>query len=334
MDPVFLAGSTISRATLVNSDFIRDLDVRIGDTVKIEKGGDVIPKITGVNLEKRPTDAPEYEFPKICPCGENYPLVREEGDAGYFCNNPHVPWQLRRRIEYFASRPAMNIEGLGEKVTDSFVTNGILKSIGDIYLLKDCREDITQMEKWGARSTDNLLKAIEKSKALPLNRLICGLGIRFVGEKAAKILARNFKNLDDLAAASEEKLSSIFEIGEITAHSTAEFFSDSKGRELIENLRNAGCNFESDSYREPSEAEQLQDGFFAGKTVVLTGEMQAHTREEAKEILEKLGAKVTGSVSKKTNYVIAGENAGSKLTKAESLGIKILGEQEFLDLIK
>jgi DNA ligase (NAD+) len=327
LEPVFLAGSTISRATLHNADYIKELDLRVGDTVIVEKGGEVIPKVTGVVLEKRPPDAVEFVFPEYCECGLQGRLVRLPGEVAYFCEHPECPWQLRRRIEHFASRNAMDIEGMGEKVVDQLVTLGFLKNIASVYELHQFRDKLIELERWGEKKVDNLLEAIEESKKRPLHRLIFGLGIRFIGEGAAKILAKHFKNLDNIMKASKEDFTSIYEIGEKMAESLVRFFSDPKELEIIEKLRAYGVNFE-EKEEFVTTGRQLE-----GLTFVLTGELQSMTRNEAKAKIEQLGGKVSGSVSKKTSFVIAGANPGSKYSDAVKLGIKILNEEEFLELI-
>ena len=327
LEPVFLAGSTISRATLHNADYIKELDLRVGDTVIVEKGGEVIPKVTGVVLEKRPPDAVEFVFPEYCECGLQGRLVRLPGEVAYFCEHPECPWQLRRRIEHFASRNAMDIEGMGEKVVDQLVTLGFLKNIASVYELHQFRDKLIELERWGEKKVDNLLEAIEESKKRPLHRLIFGLGIRFIGEGAAKILAKHFKNLDNIMKASKEDLTSIYEIGEKMAESLVRFFTDPKELEIIEKLRAYGVNFE-EKEEFVTIGKKLE-----GLTFVLTGELQSMTRNEAKAKIEQLGGKVSGSVSKKTSFVIAGANPGSKYSDAVKLGIKILNEEEFLELI-
>jgi len=327
LEPVFLAGSTISRATLHNADYIKELDLRVGDTVIVEKGGEVIPKVTGVVLEKRPPDAVEFVFPEYCECGLQGRLVRLPGEVAYFCEHPECPWQLRRRIEHFASRNAMDIEGMGEKVVDQLVTLSFLKNIASLYELHQFRDKLIELERWGEKKVDNLLEAIEESKKRPLHRLIFGLGIRFIGEGAAKILAKHFKNLDNIMKASKEDFTSIYEIGEKMAESLVRFFSDPKELEIIEKLRAYGVNFE-EKEEFVTIGKKLE-----GLTFVLTGELQSMTRNEAKAKIEQLGGKVSSSVSKKTSFVIAGANPGSKYSDAVKLGIKILNEEEFLELI-
>lgn len=327
LEPVFLAGSTISRATLHNADYIKELDLRIGDTVILEKGGEVIPKVVGVVLEKRPNWAVEYVFPEFCECGLQGKLVRLPGEVAYFCQHPECPWQLRRRIEHFASRNAMDIEGMGERVVDDLVSLGFLKNIASIYELKNYREKLINLERWGEKRVDNLLNAIEESKRRPLHRLIFGLGIRFIGEGAAKILAKHFKNLDAIMKASKEEFTSIYEIGDKMAESLVKFFSDPKELEIIEKLRAYGVNFSE------KEETTLTSKKLEGLTFVLTGELKNLTRTEAKSKIEQLGGKVSSSVSRKTNFVVVGANPGSKYSEAKKLGIKIINEDEFLEMI-
>lgn len=328
LEPVPLAGSTISRATLHNLDYIQQKDIRVGDTVIIEKGGDVIPKVSGVVIDERSEDSVPYEFPEHCICSEDSKLVRPEGEANYFCTNPECPWQLRRRIEHFASRNAMNIDGLGERIVEQFVDKGWLKSVADIYRLSERREEIAELEKWGEKSVSNLLSAIESSKSQSFNRVLFALGIRYIGEGAAKILARNFKNIEDLATASKDDLIKINEIGDKMAEAIVEYFANEKEMHILAELRDLGVNFEAGE-----DQAIATEGELSGKSIVLTGELEKMTRNEAKEIIERMGAKVASSVSKKTYLVIAGENAGSKLTKAQELGVKVISEADFLDMI-
>jgi DNA ligase (NAD+) len=280
-----------------------------------------------VVLEKRPPDAVEFVFPEYCECGLQGRLVRLPGEVAYFCEHPECPWQLRRRIEHFASRNAMDIEGMGEKVVDQLVTLGFLKNIASVYELHQFRDKLIELERWGEKKVDNLLEAIEESKKRPLHRLIFGLGIRFIGEGAAKILAKHFNNLDNIMKASKEDFTSIYEIGEKMAESLVRFFSDPKELEIIEKLRAYGVNFE-EKEEFVTIGKKLE-----GLTFVLTGELQSMTRNEAKAKIEQLGGKVSSSVSKKTSFVIAGANPGSKYSDAVKLGIKILNEEEFLELI-
>jgi DNA ligase (NAD+) len=328
LEPVLLAGSTVKRATLHNYDFIREKDIREGDTVSIEKGGDIIPKVTAVNFEKRPDDSVEFEFPKLCICPKQSELVRPDGEANYYCEHPECPWQVRRKIEHFASRNAMDIEGLGEKVVEQFVELEFLKNIADVYGLAKHREKILELDRWGEKSVDNLLAAIEKSKEQPFEKVLYSLGIRFIGEGGAKLLAKEFRGIDVLASASREQLTAVNEIGEKMADSILAFFADEKQREIISRLKSSGLNFKAE-YEEKDESELQLNGL----TFVFTGELEAMSRPEAAKKVEALGGKETKSVSKKTNYVVVGANPGSKYDKAKKLGVNILNEKEFLELI-
>ncbi len=326
LEPVFLAGSKVSRATLHNADYIEEKDLRIGDTVIVEKGGEVIPKITGVVLEKRPEWAVKYTFPEYCSCGLNGRLVRLPGEVAYFCIHPECPWQIRRRIEHFASRNAMNIEGMGKKVVDQLVTLGFLKNISSIYELHLFKDKLIALERWGEKKVNNLLKSIEMSKSQPLFRLIYALGIRFVGEGVANILAKQFKSLITLMKATKEELTSIYEIGDKIAQSIVDFFNDPKEREILEKLIKYGLNIE---LKEPiTEGKTLE-----GLTFVLTGELSSYTRSEARAKIEELGGKVATSVSKKIDYVVVGSNPGSKFTEAKKLNLQILNEEDFLKML-
>ena len=329
LEPVFLAGSTISRATLHNEDFINSLDIRIGDTVFVEKGGDVIPKITGYNPSKRSNDAKTFEFTHVCPCPLQTSLHHVEGEVQYMCLHPECPWQIRRRLEHFASRDALNIDGLGEKVIDQFVEIGLLHSIADIYKLNLHREQLLGLDRWGVKSVDRLLESIEQSKQQPFRKVLFGLGIRHVGEGIAKTLAQHFGSIESLQAATIEELLSIKEIGSSIAVSIIEFFKDEHESEMLTSLIQAGLSFQSSL-----EEQEQKTNEFAGLTFVLTGELSLMTRKEAIEEIEKKGGKVTGSVSKKTMYLIAGEQAGSKLKSAQELSIPILSEDDFAQVLQ
>lgn len=326
LEPVFLAGSTISRATLHNADYIEELDLRIGDTVIVEKGGEVIPKVTGVVLEKRSPEATKFVFPEHCDCGLEGRLVRPIGEVAYYCEHPECPWQLRRRIEHFVTRDAMDIEGMGEKVIDQLVSLGYLKNIASIYELKNYRNELISLERWGEKKVDNLLQAIEKSKKQQLHRLVFGLGIRFIGVGAAKLLANHFRTLDKIAKATKDELLSIYEIGEKMAQSVIDFFNDEKELMIIQQLKEFGLNTVEEISEEVTKPLE-------GLTFVLTGELRAFTRSEIKAKIESLGGKVAGSVSKKTDYVVVGENPGSKYTEALKLDIKILREGDIIKMI-
>jgi DNA ligase (NAD+) len=327
LEPVFLAGSTISRATLHNLDYIHEMNIRVGDIVVIEKGGEVIPKVSSVNLEKRSENTVEYSFPEYCTCGGPLPIFRPEGEANYYCFNADCHWQVRRKIEHFASRNAMNIEGLGEKAVDELVSRSMLKNISDIYKLHEIKHELLKIERWGEKSVDNLLNGIEESKKQSFAKVLYSIGIRFIGEGGAKILARNFSNIDEIKNASFDQLKSIHEIGEKMAQSIIKFFSDEKEIMIIEELKKAGLKFENDESA-PKNTNELQ-----GTTFVFTGELKAFSRNKAAEMVEARGARESKSVSKKTTYVVAGENAGSKLAKAQELSVKILSEEEFLEMM-
>lgn len=318
VEPVRLAGTTVSAATLHNQDNIDRLDVRIGDTVLLQKAGEIIPEVLSVNKAKRPESAVPFVMPALCPeCGS--PVVRDEDGVALRCTSPECPAQRLRNIAHFASREAMDIEGLGISVCESLIDSGLINSAADLYYLD--AEKVAGLERMGKKSADNLMKALENSKQAGLSRLLCAFGIRQVGQKAAKTLASRFKSLDELMAAGEEELTQIDDIGAITAKFIVEWFSLPQSRHLINRLREAGVSFES--------REEIKDSRFAGLTFVLTGTLSTYTRDEASAIIEGFGGKTSSSVSKKTSYVLAGENAGSKLTKAESLGIPVIDEREF-----
>ena len=323
IEPVRLAGTTVTNATLHNQDFISRLDVRVGDTVLVRKAGEIIPEVLEVVKSKRPEGAEPYFLPDKCPeCGA--PTVRDEDGAAMRCTGAECPAQRLRNIVHFASREAMDIEGLGESVAESLVSAGLLTTPAGIYYLK--AEDIARLDRMGKKSAENLIGAINRSKSAGLARLLCAFGIRQVGSKAGKVLAGRFGTLDRLMAATEEELREIPDIGEVTARSIREWLDSEQSQHQIRLLREAGVSFDS--------AETVTDGRFGGMTFVLTGTLPNYTRDEAARIIESLGGKVSGSVSKKTAYVLAGEAAGSKLAKAESLGVKIIGEAEFNEMIK
>lgn len=320
--PVRLAGTTVTNATLHNQDLISQKDIRIGDTVRIRKAGEIIPEILEVVLSKRPEGTSPYYLPENCPvCGAK--VIRDEDGAAFRCTGSQCPAQLSRNIAHFVSRNAMDIDGLGDAIVEQLIDKGCIKSPADIYTLE--LEDLKSLWKSGEKAAKNLLAAIKDSKTRDLSRLIFALGIRQVGEKAAKVLAKTFGNMDALMAASAEKLTQIRDIGGITAENIVSWFEDPACREMIEALRIAGVNFT---------AEQKQvDDRFNGLTFVLTGALSLFTRDEATEKIEAFGGKASGSVSKKTSYVVAGENAGSKLKKANELGIPVLTEEEFLNML-
>ena len=329
LEPIFLAGSTISRATLHNIDEIRRKDIREGDEAFIEKGGDVIPKVTAVILEKRKKGSKKVNPPRYCPICKT-PLFNPPNEVAYYCENTECPAQIKGRLEHFASRGAMDIEGLGEALIDIFVSKGFLKTYADIYDLKDKKNDLIAIERFGKKSVENLLAAIEKSKEKPFDKVLFAMGIRYVGSGVAGKLADSLRSIDKIGKASEEKLLEIEDIGPSIAKSIKQFFSNKTNLEIVEKLKKAGLNF---SFKE-SKSTVIKDNFFTRKTFVLTGTLGSFTREEASEKIIQLGGKVTGSVSKSTNYVIAGEKAGSKETKARDLGVEILNEDDFLKLLQ
>lgn len=323
VEPVRLAGTTVSAATLHNQDNIDRLDLRIGDTVLLQKAGEIIPEVLSVNKAKRPPDAVPFVMPDTCPeCGS--PVVRDEDGVALRCTSPECPAQRLRNIAHFASREAMDIEGLGISVCESLIASGLVNSAADLYYLEP--QAVASLERMGKKSAEKLLAAIEQSKSVGLARLLCGFGIRQVGQKAAKVLAAHFENLDALIAADETSLTELPDIGAITAAFITEWFNNPQSMHLIERLRAAGVSFDS--------REDKRDDRFVGLTFVLTGALQLYTRDEAAAIIESFGGKASSSVSKKTSYVLAGENAGSKLTKAQELQIPILTEQDFAEMIK
>jgi DNA ligase (NAD+) len=325
LSPVFIGGTTVSRATLHNQDEIERLGVRIGDWVMVERGGDVIPKVTRVVNEgehRRPADAREFHMPATCPeCGGH--IVRTEGEVNSFCVNVNCPAKLRESLLHFASRHVMNIEGLGDALVDQLLARGFVHNIADLYSLTE--EDLLQLERMGKKSAENVLREIEASKKLPLERVIFGLGIRMVGERTAEFLAEHFGSMDVLMQASEDELVEVNEVGPRIAASIREFFAEEKNVKLIERLRGAELTFIGD--------RKVRGTRFAGLTFVLTGALPTYSRDDAKKMIEDEGGKVSGSVSRKTSYVVAGEDAGSKLDKATSLGVKVISEAELLEML-
>lgn len=324
LEPVKVAGSTISKTTLHNEDFIKEKDLKIGDIVIIQKQGDVIPEVIGVVKEKRTGKEVEFHMPTVCPVCKA-PAVREEGTAATRCIGIECPAQLLRSIVHFVSKEGMDIEGLGYKVVEQFLEKGLIHNIADIYSLT--LEQIASLKKNGKKFAQNLIDSIEKSKMQDLFHLIAALGIRQVGTKAAKVLAKKYKTMENLQNASFESLAMTEDVGEITANSIIEFFKQEQTKDTLEKLKQAGVNMQILE-------EENEDNRFEGKTFVLTGTLEKYTRQEASDIIEKYGGKVSSSVSKKTNYVLAGEEAGSKLKKAQELGINILSEEEFGNMIK
>lgn len=322
LEPVIVAGSTISRATLHNEDYVKEKDLKIGDIVSIRKAGDVIPEVVEVKKERRTGKEKEFEMITTCPmCNTN--LVKKEGQVDYYCPNKKCPARSIESLIHFASRDAMNIDGLGDRIMEDFYNFHFIGTIADIYSLKNHEQDLTRLEGYGDKSVTNLLNAIEDSKKNSLERLLFGLGIPHVGAKTAKILARKYKELDNLMVATEEELTTIPDIGEIIAKSVIEYFNDNHHRSVVEELKEIGLNtkYLGQEVEENSE--------FNDKTFVLTGSLQLFTREEAEEKIEQLGGKASSSVSKKTSAVIVGSNPGSKYEKAKELGIPIWTEEEF-----
>ncbi len=324
LEPVFLSGTTVSRATLHNFEEIQRKDIRVGDTVIIEKGGDIIPKVVEVVLDERISKSLPFEIPEKCPvCGTK--LINPPGEVAHYCPNYDCPDQIKQRLVHFASRTAMDIEGLGEAVIDKFVNLGFLYSPADIYRSKDKRDKLIELEGFGEKSIDNLLKAIEKSKEQPFERVLFALGIRHVGASVAKDLAEHFHSIDELMKATPEELQQVPEIGETISQSIVEYFKEERNRKLIEELKSFGLKFES-------EKKKVSDKL-SGKIFVITGTLKSMTRTEAKELIEKLGGRTSDSVSSKTSYVVVGEDPGSKYEKAKKLKIPILSEDEFLKLV-
>ncbi len=324
LEPVKVAGSTISKTTLHNEDFIKEKELEIGDTVVIQKAGDVIPEIVEVKKEKRTGKEKEFNMPKNCPvCGA--PAIREEGEAAIRCTGIECPAKLFRNLVHFVSREAMNIDGLGENIIGQLLDRNLISNIADIYSLTF--EDIASLKKNGNKFAQNLINSINNSKENDLYRLITGLGIRNVGVKASKILARKYKNIDNLFNATLEELSIINDIGPIMANNIVEFFKQEQTIDLINRFKQYGVNTQSLE-------NDVEDNRFEGKIFVLTGSLENYTRTEAADIIEKFGGKTSSTVSKKTSYVLAGEEAGSKLTKAQNLGVEIITEEQFENMIK
>lgn len=327
LDPVQLSGTTVRRASLHNADIIASLDLHIGDMVYVEKGGEIIPKITGVDIDSRSADAEKVEFITHCPeCGSK--LIRYEDEAAFYCpNETGCPPQIKGKIEHFISRRAMNIEGLGPETVDQFYQEGLIHNVADLYSLST--DDICRLDRMGEKSADNIIQGIARSKEVPYERVLFALGIRFVGETVAKKVAKAFRSIDALAAANLDALIHVDEIGLKIAQSIISYFADEKNRELVERLRNAGLKLEADEEDLSGHTDILQ-----GKSIVISGVFSRHSRDEYKELIEKHGGKNVGSISKKTSFILAGDNMGpSKLEKARSLGIAIIDENEFLSMI-
>ena len=326
MEPVQLAGTTVRRATLNNEDFIRSFDLHIGDYVYVEKGGEIIPKIVGIDIDRRPIIAQPVQFVKRCPeCGT--PLVRYEGEAAWYCpNDAGCPPQIKGRIEHFIARRAMDIDSLGPETVDEYFRRGLIKNVADLYDI-----DVQQINGDGSRtkSAQRIVNGIQKSKEVPFERVVFALGIRFVGETSARLLARHFKSMDALMQAGLEDLQDVEGIGEVMAKSIISYFHNEQNRQIVERLRHYGLQFALSAEQTAGQTDRL-----AGQSVVISGVFQRHSREEYKLIIERHGGKNVGSISGKTSFILAGENMGpSKLQKAEKLGVRIVGEQEFLDMI-
>ena len=327
LDPVQLSGTTVRRASLHNADIIASLDLHIGDMVYVEKGGEIIPKITGVDIDSRSADAEKVEFITHCPeCGSK--LIRYEDEAAFYCpNETGCPPQIKGKIEHFISRRAMNIEGLGPETVDQFYQENLIHNVADLYSLS--ADDICRLDRMGEKSADNIIQGIARSKEVPYERVLFALGIRFVGETVAKKVAKAFRSIDALAAANLDALIHVDEIGLKIAQSIISYFADEKNRELVERLRSAGLKLEADVEDLLGHTDILQ-----GKSIVISGVFSRHSRDEYKELIEKHGGKNVGSISKKTSFILAGDNMGpSKLEKARSLGIAIIDENEFLSMI-
>lgn len=327
LDPVQLSGTTVKRASLHNADIIAGLDLHINDMVKVEKGGEIIPKIVGVNEAKRHPMSERVMYIDTCPeCGT--PLVRDEGEAKHFCPNENgCPPQIKGKISHFISRKAMNIDGMGEETVELFFSKGMIANVADLYKLKI--EDIAALERLGDKSAQRIIDGLEASKTVPFERVLFSLGIRFVGETVAKILAKSFKNIDDLMAASLDQLTNTNEIGDRIAQSLIDWFAVPQNREMVDQLRQVGLQFELSDEQLAGTTDKL-----AGLSIIISGTFQKHSREELKEMIEKHGGKNVGSISKNTSYMLAGDNMGpSKLEKVQKLGIPIISEDEFLAMI-
>ena len=324
LTPVFVGGSTVSRATLHNIDYITELDLRIGDTVVVEKGGDVIPKVSAVLLERRPRGTHPFRMPGNCPVC-NSRLTRGAEEVNYYCENAECPAQIRGRIEHFASRGAMDIEGLGEAAVEQLVSLGLLTHIADLYSLARHRKTLVELDRWGEKSTANLLEAIERSKQQPFHRVLFALGIRHVGAGVARTVADACGSIDALAAADEESLQRISAIGPTIASSIVHFFQEKHNRQILKALRAAGLRMQQEKMN--------TGGALSGKTFVITGTLPTYSRDEARRLIERHGGTVASSVSKNIQYVLVGSDAGSKLTRARELGIPLLTEAELVRMI-
>ncbi len=325
-DTVFISGTDVSRATLHNEDYIKLRDIREGDTIRVRKSGEIIPEVFAVDFSKRKEDSMPFEMIKTCPiCGEN--LIRKEGEADYFCVNDNCKARVLNSIIHFASKPAMNIESLGDKLIENFYNEGLIKDIADIYHLFEKKEQLIQMEKLGEKSVENIISSIEVSKSMNLDKLLFALGIKNVGAKVASVVCSKFSTIDEIINANYNELIAIDDVGETIANSIVNYFKNEKNLLLIQRLKEAGVNM-------VFKKKDTINGAFAHKIVVLTGNLKNYTREEATNLIEQHGGTTTSSVSKRTDYVLAGEKAGSKLQKAQDLGIKIISETDFENMIK
>ncbi len=324
LQPVFLGGTTVSRATLHNVDYIDELDLRVGDTVIVEKGGDVIPKVSGIVPDRRPETSHPFVMPVACPeCGSR--IDRPDGEANYFCENAECPAQVKGRIEHFAHRGAMDIEGLGEAVVDQLVGLGLVRSYADLYSLHKHKQTLVALERWGEKSVQNILEGIEQSKNRPYHRVLFALGIRHVGQGVAQVIADSFPSIEALQKATDGELQTVNAIGPKIADSILHFFREKHNREIIRRLKSAGVTLQA-SARKPA-------GKLRGKIFVLTGTLPTYGREQARQLIEKHGGRVASAVSSNVDVVLAGAEAGSKLQKARQLGIRIISEEEFLKMI-
>jgi DNA ligase (NAD+) len=326
LEPVFVGGSTVSRATLHNEDYIKELDIRVGDTVVVEKGGDVIPKVSSVVKEKRPSGTKPFAMSNKCPdCGSR--ISRPEEEANYYCENSECPAQIRARIEHFAYRGAMDIEGLGEAVVDQLVSLGFVRNYADLYELHRRKSELVNLDRWGEKSVENLLAAIETSKQRPFSRVLYALGIRHVGASVAQLLVNHLRTMDALMNASHDDLQTIQGVGPQIADSVRRFLQDKHNSKIVEKLRKADLRFEEKLRR------AVRQSPISGKIFVLTGTLSTFSREEAKQKIEELGGRVSSSVSSKTDFVVVGADSGSKLGKAKKLGVRTMDEDEFSRLV-
>ncbi len=328
LEPIEISGSVVARATLHNEDYIKQKDIRVGDIVYVRKAGEIIPEVVSVIFDKRYKDSKEFTFPAKCPvCG--YDVIKQEDMAAVKCSNISCPAASLRRVIHFCSRDAMNIEGMGQAIVTAMFNNNLISDVSDIYYLKNKKEQIMSLEKMGNKSTENILYAIEKSKSNDLNKLIFGLGIPLIGQRGAALLANKYKDIDNIISARQEDLSQIAEIGEKMAHEIVQYFKNKDHIDIINSLKAAGVNT-----KKLNDDKDNTSDVFKDKTFVLTGTLAGYTRNEIKDIIEKMGGKVSSSVSAKTDYVVAGESTGSKYDKAQELNIKIINEEEFNDLMK